>query len=67
MLRERAASAKRGAELVRQILLFARGMEGPRVAVDPWSLFAELKTFLDSSLQSPWGAMAAVQTRQGGR
>jgi PAS domain S-box-containing protein len=45
-----AASAKRGAELVRQILLFARGMEGPRVAVDPWSLFAELKTFLDSTL-----------------
>jgi PAS domain S-box-containing protein len=45
-----AASAKRGAELVRQILLFARGMEGPRVSVDTWSLFNELKTFLDSTL-----------------
>jgi PAS domain S-box-containing protein len=45
-----AASAKRGAELVRQILLFARGMEGPRVAVDAKVLFAELKTFLDSTL-----------------
>jgi PAS domain S-box-containing protein len=45
-----AASAKRGAELVRQILLFARGMEGPRVSVDPAALFAELKTFLDSTL-----------------
>jgi PAS domain S-box-containing protein len=45
-----AASAKRGAELVRQILLFARGMEGPRIAVDTAALFAELKTFLDSTL-----------------
>jgi PAS domain S-box-containing protein len=45
-----AASARRGAELVRQILLFARGMEGPRVAVDTKILFAELKTFLDSTL-----------------
>ena len=39
-----AASARRGAELVRQILLFARGMEGPRVAVDSKALFSELKT-----------------------
>lgn len=45
-----AASAKRGAELVRQILLFARGMEGPRVAVSPASLFTEIRTFLDSTL-----------------
>ena len=45
-----AASARRGAELVRQILLFARGMEGPRVAVNPNSLFSEIQTFLDSTL-----------------
>jgi two-component system cell cycle sensor histidine kinase/response regulator CckA len=45
-----AASARRGAELVRQILLFARGMEGPRVAVKPAALFAEIKTFLESTL-----------------
>jgi PAS domain S-box-containing protein len=45
-----AASARRGAELVRQILLFARGMEGPRIAVDPSALFTEIKTFLDSTL-----------------
>ncbi|HEY4989835.1 MAG TPA: PAS domain S-box protein [Opitutaceae bacterium] len=44
-----AASARRGAELVRQILLFARGMEGPRVAVNPTALFAEIKTFLEST------------------
>jgi PAS domain S-box-containing protein len=45
-----ASSARRGAELVRQILLFARGMEGPRVAVNPSALFAEIKTFLESTL-----------------
>ena len=37
------ASAKRGAGLVRQILLFARGIEGQRVAVSPSALFAELQ------------------------
>jgi PAS domain S-box-containing protein len=45
-----SASARRGAELVRQILLFARGMEGPRVAVQPSALFADIKSFLDSTL-----------------
>jgi PAS domain S-box-containing protein len=45
-----AASARRGAELVRQILLFARGMEGPRVLVNPSALFAEIRTFLESTL-----------------
>jgi PAS domain S-box-containing protein len=45
-----SASARRGAELVRQILLFARGMEGPRIAVHPSALFADIKTFLDSTL-----------------
>lgn len=44
------ASAKRGAGLVRQILLFARGIEGQRVAVSPSALFAELRTFLESTL-----------------
>jgi PAS domain S-box-containing protein len=42
-------NAKRGAELVRQILLFARGMEGPRVAVDPLSLLGEIRTFLEGT------------------
>jgi PAS domain S-box-containing protein len=45
-----AASARRGAGLVRQILLFARGMEGRRIAVDPATLFAEAKAFLESTL-----------------
>jgi PAS domain S-box-containing protein len=45
-----SASAKRGAALVRQILLFARGMEGQRVAVKPAALFAELRAFLDRTL-----------------
>ena len=45
-----SASAKRGAGLVRQILLFARGMEGPRVAVKLSTLFKDIRTFLDSTL-----------------
>jgi PAS domain S-box-containing protein len=44
-----AMSAKRGAELVRQVLLFARGMEGPRMAVRPKALFEELRPFLEST------------------
>jgi PAS domain S-box-containing protein len=50
LLQAIAASARRGAELVRQILMFARGMEGPRVAVSPAAIFAEIRTFLDSTL-----------------
>jgi PAS domain S-box-containing protein len=45
-----STSAKRGAELVRQILLFARGIEGPRVTVDCPRLLIELRTLLESSL-----------------
>jgi len=42
-----AGSAQRGAELVRQILLFARGMEGRRLSVRPAALFDELRDFID--------------------
>ena len=42
-------NAKRGAELVRQILLFARGMEGPRVAVNTVALLGEIRKFLDGT------------------
>jgi PAS domain S-box-containing protein len=45
-----AGSARRGAGLVRQILLFARGMEGRRVAVEPGALFADVEKFLESTL-----------------
>jgi len=34
---------------VRQILLFARGMEGPRVAVAPLSLLGEIRAFLEGT------------------
>ncbi|HEY1792691.1 MAG TPA: PAS domain S-box protein [Opitutaceae bacterium] len=44
-----AASARRGAELVRQILIFARGMEGPRVSVSTASLFADMRTFIEGA------------------
>ena len=43
------ASAQRGASLVRQILLFARGMEGRRLSVRPAALFEEIREFLDST------------------
>jgi PAS domain S-box-containing protein len=42
-------NARRGAELVRQILLFARGMEGPRVEVKPEALFAGVRKFVEST------------------
>lgn len=45
-----AGSARRGAGLVRQILLFARGMEGRRIAINPATLFAEAHAFLESTL-----------------
>jgi len=45
-----SASARRGAGLVRQILLFARGMEGQRVAVAASALLAEIQTFLESTM-----------------
>jgi PAS domain S-box-containing protein len=44
-----SSSAKRGAELVRQILMFARGMEGPRVAVCPRKLLDEVRPFIEST------------------
>jgi len=49
LLRAVTTSAKRGAELVRQILLFARGMEGPRVTVDPAALLGDIRAFLEST------------------
>jgi len=36
------ASASRGAEMVRQVLQFARGLEGRRVEVDPGDLLADV-------------------------
>jgi nitrogen-specific signal transduction histidine kinase len=43
-------NSRRGAELVRQILMFARGMEGPRVAVEATELIDEIRTFLAETL-----------------
>ena len=36
------ASAQRGAEMVKQVLFFARGLTGPRELIDPAQLVAEL-------------------------
>jgi CheY-like chemotaxis protein len=35
---------------VRQILLFARGMEGQRISISPSALLGEVRTFLESTL-----------------
>ena len=42
-------SARRGADLVKQVLLFARGFEGTRVAIRPKSLVRELETFITNT------------------
>ena len=39
-------SAQRGADIVRQVLSFARGMEGQRVEIQPRHLVGELKTII---------------------
>jgi PAS domain S-box-containing protein len=38
-----AVSTKRGADIVRQVLSFARGLDGERVAIEPRSLLQELE------------------------
>jgi PAS domain S-box-containing protein len=43
-------SARRGAALVRQVLGFARGVEGDRIAVDPAAVVADLEAFLGDTL-----------------
>ncbi|MDE3083711.1 MAG: PAS domain S-box protein [Verrucomicrobiota bacterium] len=44
-----ANNAQRGAELVRQILLFARGAEGRRIVVMPTGILEELRRLLDET------------------
>jgi signal transduction histidine kinase len=44
-----AASAKRGADIVRQVLLFARGLDGERVEVHPKRLLAELESIIEGT------------------
>jgi len=41
-----AASAKRGADMVGQVLSFARGMEGRRVEIQPWHLIREVEKIM---------------------
>ncbi len=42
-------SAKRGADMVRRLLAFARGAEGERVAIQPAALFEELERIIRST------------------
>lgn len=39
-------SAKRGAEIVRQVLSFARGVDGQRIAVDPRNTASDVEIFI---------------------
>lgn len=43
-------NSRRGAELVRQILMFARGLEGQRIAIQPQALLRDVFTFLEKAL-----------------
>ncbi len=43
------ASARRGADLVRQVLTFARGVEGRREAVDPGALLVDLCKIIEET------------------
>lgn len=42
-------SAKRGADMVRQLLTFAKGTDGERVALQPGPLVKEMQSFIQSS------------------
>ncbi|OFW44920.1 MAG: hypothetical protein A3J29_18150 [Acidobacteria bacterium RIFCSPLOWO2_12_FULL_67_14b] len=50
MLETIAASARRGAEMVKQVLSFARGMEGRRVEVDVKALVADVERIARDTL-----------------
>jgi two-component system, cell cycle sensor histidine kinase and response regulator CckA len=49
------ASVKRGADMIRQVLSFARGVEGRRIVVDVVPLLAELRAFAHEALPSNVG------------
>ncbi len=43
-------SARRGAEIVKQVLSFARGMDGARIEIQPRQLLADLETIIRHTL-----------------
>src|SRR4029077_8426772 len=45
-------SAQRGADLVKQVLSFARGVEGARVPVNPLQLMRDVRTFMRDAFPS---------------
>jgi len=52
MLKTMETSVKRGADMIRQVLTFARGMEGERSPVDVEDLLGELRSFAIEALPS---------------
>jgi two-component system cell cycle sensor histidine kinase/response regulator CckA len=59
-------SAKRGAEMVRQLLTFAKGAEGERVGLQPGHLVKELENLMTGSFPrtSSWWSNAPRNSRR---
>lgn len=53
-------SARRGADLVKQVLLFARGFEGSRVAIRPKHLVREVEAFITNTFPKNIRFTAAI-------
>jgi PAS domain S-box-containing protein len=58
-------NAKRGADMVKQVLMFARGVEGERTLLKPKHLINEMKKIVDQSF--PKSIVCDVDTRKGSR
>ena len=56
------ASARRGADLVRQVLTFARGLEGQRIAVDLHHLVADLEGIISETFPRKIAIVTEIPT-----
>lgn len=54
------ASTRRGAEMVRQVLTFARGVEGERTAVDLTRLLADIEKFVRDTFMKAIGVQTVI-------
>jgi PAS domain S-box-containing protein len=55
-------SAKRGADMVRQLLAFAKGVDGKRVALQPGQLVTELESLMKGSFPKSIDLQASVES-----
>ena len=56
-------SAKRGADMVRQLLAFAKGVDGKRIALQPTQLVTELESLMKGSFQRTSNCKWSAKTR----